>query len=46
MDELGDVEICDGGYRYRKYVERVVRKAPPLTPEQRDRLAAILRAGE
>lgn len=25
------------------YVERVVAEAPPLTPEQRDRIAALLR---
>ena len=27
------------------HVERVVAEAPPLTPEQRDRIAAVLRAG-
>lgn len=26
-----------------QYVERVVAKAPPLTTEQRDRIAALLR---
>lgn len=28
------------------YVEKVVAEAPPLTPEQRDRITAILRGGE
>lgn len=28
-----------------KHVAEVVSKAPPLTPEQRDRIAAILRSG-
>ena len=28
-----------------KYVSEVVAKAPPLTPEQRTRIAALLRAG-
>lgn len=27
------------------YIQRVVDAAPPLTPEQRERLAAILRGG-
>ena len=27
------------------YVHKVVADAPPLTPEQRDRIAAILRGG-
>lgn len=29
--------------KIQQYVERVVAEAPPLTPEQADRLAAILR---
>lgn len=28
-----------------QYIERVVDEAPPLTPEQRDRLAVLLRGG-
>lgn len=28
-----------------EYVRRVVSQAPPLTDEQRDRIAALLRAG-
>lgn len=28
------------------HVERVVNQAPPLTPEQRECVAALLRAGE
>ncbi|WP_193048194.1 hypothetical protein [Mycolicibacterium baixiangningiae] len=28
-----------------EYVRRVVSEAPPLTDEQRDRIAALLRAG-
>jgi hypothetical protein len=28
-----------------EHVTKVVAKAPPLTPEQRDRIAAILRGG-
>lgn len=27
------------------YISRVVAEAPPLTPEQRDRLALLLRSG-
>lgn len=30
--------------KIENYVKAVVAKAPPLTPEQRDRLAAIVRA--
>ncbi|WP_104132654.1 hypothetical protein [Cryobacterium sp. M91] len=29
--------------RVEDYITRVVSEAPPLTPEQRDRLAALLR---
>ena len=29
-----------------QYIERVVAEAPPLTSEQKDRLAAILRGGD
>ena len=29
--------------RLEDYVQRVVAEAPPLTPEQRDRIAALLR---
>lgn len=29
--------------RLRTYIERTVAAAPPLTPEQRDRLALLLR---
>ncbi|HET8536116.1 MAG TPA: hypothetical protein VFL73_02950 [Solirubrobacteraceae bacterium] len=29
-----------------EHIERVVNEAPPLTPEQRDRLAVLLRGGE
>lgn len=31
--------------RLEEYVARVVNEAPPLTPEQRDRIAALLRGG-
>lgn len=31
--------------RIAEYVERVVAEAPPLTPEQRDRIATLLRGG-
>lgn len=31
--------------RLEEHVLKVVAEAPPLTPEQRDRIAAILRAG-
>jgi hypothetical protein len=31
--------------RLEEYISRVVAEAPPLTPEQRDKLAAILRGG-
>lgn len=34
---------CSNGYRHREYVRSVVRTAPPMTVEQRDRLAALLR---
>ncbi len=32
--------------RLADYIKRVVDAAPPLTPEQRDRLACLLRGGE
>lgn len=32
--------------RLADYIRRVVDAAPPLTPEQRDRLAALLRGGD
>jgi len=28
-----------------EYVQRIVRKAPPMTPEIRDRIAALVMAG-
>lgn len=31
--------------RLEEYVTRVVAEAPPLTDEQRERIAALLRAG-
>ncbi|SFS15703.1 hypothetical protein SAMN04487783_2107 [Agrococcus baldri] len=31
--------------RLAEYVERVVAEAPPLTPQQRDRIASLLRGG-
>jgi len=31
--------------RLAQHVARVVAEAPPLTPEQRDRIAALLRTG-
>ena len=37
--ELAEAQIAT-------YIERVVAEAPPLTPEQRDRIAAILRGGD
>lgn len=33
----------DNDPEYRAYVKRLVDKAPPLSPEQRDRLAILLR---
>lgn len=32
--------------RLEEHVRKVVAKAPPLTPDQRDRIAAILRGSE
>lgn len=32
--------------RLAEHIARVVDEAPPLTPEQRDRLAVILRGGQ
>ena len=32
--------------KLERYVAAVVDAAPPLTPEQRDRIAAILRGGD
>ncbi|OCB25013.1 hypothetical protein A5674_22185 [Mycobacterium malmoense] len=32
--------------RLEEHVRRVVAEAPPLTDEQRDRIAAILRSGQ
>lgn len=34
------------GSSLAEHVARVVAAAPPLSPEQRDRIAALLRAGE
>jgi len=31
--------------RLADHVRRIVAEAPPLTPEQRDRIAALLRGG-
>lgn len=31
--------------RAEDYIRRVVAEAPPLTPEQRDRIASLLRGG-
>ena len=31
--------------RVEDYVKRIVAEAPPLTPEQRDRIASLLRGG-
>lgn len=36
--ELAAAKIAD-------YVEKIIAEAPPLTDEQRDRIAALLRAG-
>jgi hypothetical protein len=37
-------EICDHWAAAKAaYIERLVETAPPLTPEQRDRLATLLR---
>lgn len=30
-------------YRFADYIKKVVDAAPPLTPEQRDRIAVLLR---
>lgn len=32
--------------RLAEHIARVVAEAPPLTPEQRDRLAVLLRGGD
>jgi hypothetical protein len=42
---LDEAEAVDryGSLKMRDYVKALVDTAPPLTPEQRDRLAALLR---
>ncbi|AQA21709.1 hypothetical protein BTZ20_2216 [Rhodococcus sp. MTM3W5.2] len=37
--ELAEAQISD-------YIMRVVAKAPPLAPAQRDRIAALIKAGK
>jgi hypothetical protein len=32
--------------RAEEYIERIVNQAPPLTADQRSRIAALLRGGE
>jgi hypothetical protein len=41
--ELVDARRALAALRLEEHVARVVASAPPLTPEQRDRIAAILR---
>ncbi|GAA3667102.1 hypothetical protein FB459_1265 [Yimella lutea] len=45
-----DVELIEARRSYRaeklaEHIAKVVAEAPPLTPEQRDRLAVLLRGG-
>lgn len=45
-----DIELIEArrnlkAARLAEHVERVVAQAPPLTPEQRDRIAALLTTG-
>lgn len=49
--EPGDPAIAEAERDLRAaqledHIERVVAAAPPLTPEQRDRLALLLRGGD
>ena len=44
--DLADARRNLRAARLADYVEKVVAEAPPLTPEQRDRITAILRGGE
>ena len=44
--ELIDARRSLKATRLEEYVARVVAEAPPLTPEQRDRIAALLRPSD
>jgi len=43
--ELNDARRCLKTERLADYIKKTVDAAPPLTPEQRDRLAILLRGG-
>jgi len=40
------IAVQTDGATLERYIEQVVAQAPPLTAEQRDKLAAILRSAE
>lgn len=43
--ELQDAKRNLRALRLEDHVQKVIAEAPPLTPEQRDRIAVILRGG-
>ncbi|MFN8081261.1 MAG: hypothetical protein U0Q19_17020 [Kineosporiaceae bacterium] len=43
QEELGELRTAMAAERLAEHIERVVAQAPPLTAEQRDRLALLLR---
>jgi hypothetical protein len=44
--DVSDLRAQLKAERLEEYIERVVSEAPPLTAEQRDRLALLLRGGD
>jgi hypothetical protein len=48
--DSNDPELIDAyrdlaSAKLEQYIQRVISEAPPLTPEQRDRIASLLRGG-
>ncbi|MFL1999500.1 hypothetical protein [Microbacterium sp. A1-JK] len=43
--DVTDLKLQLKEERLAEYIQRIVDSAPPLAQEQRDRLAAIMRAG-
>lgn len=42
---VAELQVQLKAERLAAHIEQVVNSAPPLTPEQRDRIAALLRNG-
>lgn len=44
-DAIADARRNLAAAKLETYVQRILEEAPPLTPEQRDRVSALLRVG-